>query len=718
MKLKRIALYRATRILSWVLPVIILVFISIAVWSYWVRTRDGETIARAADELPPDLAVRTDNVQYEASEGNRKLFQVNARKMLGFKDKRKLLEDVEVLIYARKSGDPDRRIRGKQCTHNEETNHVACESKVSVELEPGTIAQTEQLSYDPATAVISSPVRTSLNRAGEMTGNSGSMDYLVDTGLMKLTDGFEIRLNRGGGMKGGIAVFQYKENWVTVSQGVELTSTNGRIQGGSGRADLLPGTYRPQRITVETGASAEAPSFSVNSDWIQSDLSEAGSIEHVLSRGNVRAERKTSGVDSADSLNGTLTGPEVEAWLENGSLKIVEARQRPNFDGPSGKLDAVDWIKIEPVRGKSGSLRTQGVSSFKRDGLSIEGSNFEIDVKDDTHEQVFNTSARATLTSADLKTTADTTSARFDTKSKALTSMQQQGKVTFEDGKGKRTGSSERLTVLDGGDRIVMERGVPQVTDAQGTLRAPGGITLDRRRGSFTGEGGDRKITMTSAGSTTTPVIILAKHVDGQLEGDNPRVEYKGAVEMFPPDESKIDADHLLVFPNEKRFVADGNVRSSGQSQQKITAQRLDFRDLGDLQTAHYTGAVKAQGFWGPVNSEKQVAGKDGKEGKKTFLELQAGDLVVQSRNGDLDTIVAQQAVDLTQGARKGRGDRLEYNVATGDILLTGMPSAEAEVSEPDKFTKGCSIQIAADGGRTVKPCSNRSVTSSFPIKK
>jgi len=545
------------------------------------------------------------------------------------------------------------------------------------------------------------------------------MDYFVDTGLMRLVDGFEIRLNRGGGMKGGIAVFQYKENWVTVSKGVELTSMNGRIQGGSGRADLLPGTYRPKKITVETGASAEATSFRVDSDWIESELSDAGSIEHVVGRGNVRAERRVSGNDeaSSDSLNGTLTGPEVEAWLENGSLKMVEARERPNFEGASGNLDAVDWIRIEPARGKSGSLRTQGISNFKRDGLTIEGRNFEIEVNDQTHEQVFNTSSRATLTSADLKTTADTTTARFDTKLKTLSSMHQEGKVTFEEGKSKRTGSSEILTVLDGGDRIVMEGGLPQITDAQGHLRAPRRITLDRKRGSFTGEGGERKITMTSAGSSpgAASVVVLAKQVEGQLEGEKPQVDYKGAVEMYPPNGSKVDADHLLVFPNEKRFEAEGNVRSSGESQQKVTAQRLDFRDLGNRQIAHYTGAVHAQGFWGTLSPGSK--GPD-KTGKKTFIELRARDLVVQSRDGDLDTIDAQETVELTQGAVKGRGERLEYKVATGDILLTGMLGAEAEISEPERSMQGCSVQIAADGSKTVKPCSDRSVTSSFPIKK
>jgi len=713
MKLKRIALYRATRILSWVLPVIILAFIFFAVWTYWTRTRDVQAISRRGDELSRDLLISSNDVQYDAYDRNRTLFRVNARKMVVLKDKRKLLEDVAVLIYAQKPGDPDRVIRGAECTHEEETNQVACKRKVSVELEPGTIARTEQLSYDPATGLISSPVHTTLERTGEMTGGSGRMDYFVDAGLMRLKDNFEIRLNRGGGMSGGVAVFQYKENWMTVSQGVELTSTNGKIKGGSGRADLLPGTYHPKKITVETGASAEAPSFSVLSDWLESDLSDAGDIEHVIARGNVRGERKGN-ASEGDSLNGTLTGPEVEAWLEHGILKTVEARQHPSFVGASGTLDADDWIRIEPARARSGSLRTQGPSNFRRDGLTIKGRNFSIEVRDETHEQIFNTAARATLNSAGLETTADTTSARFDTKSKTLVSMQQDGKVTFEE-KGGRTGSSESLTVLEGGDRIVMEKGSPQVTDAQGTLYARK-ITLDRKRGTFTGESGEKKVRMTSAGSGGTPVVILAGHVEGQFEGDNPRVDYRGAVEMLPGDNSKVAADRLSLYPQQKRFEAEGHVQSTPAPQQKINANRLEFADFGDRQTAHYTGDVRVEGYFGPLKADKAQADKTA---KRTFLELRTLVLDIESKGGDLEMIIAQGGpVDLTQGARKSRGDRLTYNVTTGDILLTGTPASEAQVSEPERTLKGCSIQIAADGDKSVKPCPDRGVESSFPVRK
>ena len=183
--------------LSWVLPVVILALVSFAAWSYWARTREVQVLARTVDPLPSDLAFSTDGLQYEASDGNKKLFLVKARKMLRFKDERKVLEDVAILVYSKKAGDPDRQIRGKECRHDERNNQVVCSRQVSVELEPGTIARTEQLSYDPASDLISSPAKTFLDRKGEMTGNSGKMEYFSNTGLMRLTDGFDIELDRG-----------------------------------------------------------------------------------------------------------------------------------------------------------------------------------------------------------------------------------------------------------------------------------------------------------------------------------------------------------------------------------------------------------------------------------------------------------------------------------------------------------------------------------------
>jgi lipopolysaccharide export system protein LptA len=716
MKLRRLGLYRVTQVLSWILPAVILAFVFIAAWSYLARTRNGQPAVRGdVETLPPGLEVSTNGVQYVASEGDRNIFLIKGRNMLSFRDNRTVLEDVEILIYSRRPDEPNRLIRGAECSHDRETNHIVCNRNVSVELEPGTIAKTDQLSYDHTGGAISSPVHTSLNREGEMTGNSGRMEYFINTGLMRLTDDFEIHLNRGGGMSGGTGVFQSRENWTTVSQGVELTSGNGRIQGESGRAELLPGTYRPKKVTVEGGARAEATSFDVNSDWLQSDLSDAGDIEHVIGRGNVRAERRagsSANAGSGSSLNGTLTGPEVEAWLEGGNVKIVEARKRPHFESDSsGTLDAADTIRIEPAGLRAGSVRTQGISTFVREGLNVEGSNFTIDMKDDDNEQVFNTTARAKLKAAGLTTNANTTSARFDTKTMTLTSMVQTGAVTFEEEKGGRSGSSGRLTVREGGDRIEMEEANPQFTDAQGTLYASK-ITLDRKRGSFVGEGGQGKVRMTSTESGK-PVVIRARRVEGQLDDESPRVDYTGAVEMYPPDRSKIEAMNLTLFPKDKRFEAEGTVRSISSSGQEVKARRLEFMDAGDASVAHYKGEVSVVGDFAAPKSGTQTSDK------KVHLSLRSNDLEVHSRDGNLETIVATGSVDMVQGTQKGHGSSMEYDVATGATRLMGTNASPAEVfGGTERSMKGCMIQIAADGKRTATNCANEQVITSVPMGK
>ena len=696
MHLRRTALYRMTRILSWILPGIILVFVAIAGLSYRSRRRDAQPPAPRPKELSGELSISSSGVKYIVSDNGQLVYEVIADKMLGFKDHRSLLQNVAVTIYSQKSGEPDRHIHGDQCTYDDESKQVDCNRKVSVELEPGTIAHTEHLSYDAATGRISSDVKTDLDRTGEMTGHAGKMDYFVNEGLMQLSDSFVIDLAEGGGMRGGVGSFQYKEHWARVSDGVELTSTNGRIFGGKGHADLLPGTYRAKRITVEGGAAAESPSFTVNSDWLQGDLSDAGSIEHVLGRGGVRAERKSATPGESESLSGTLTGLEVEAWLENSVLSAVEARQAPTFTSTSGKLDASESIRIEPSGQRDGSIRTAGKSLFERDGLSIDGQNFAITMKDD--DQTFDTSARAKLRSAGLTTLGNVTNARFDTKTKTLAFLHQTGNVAFEEEKGGRSGSAASLKVLNAGDRIELEGGKPQFKDTEGTLDAQK-IVFERNKESVVGDGAVR---MTTAARDKKSVIVLAGHV----EGTGNRIDYTRNVMMIPNDGTQIEADHLTVFPKEKRFKAEGHVRTTAEH--VVTARSMEANESGD---AHYSGDVFIRGAFRAPSSEKQ------KIDKKITLELRARDLDVHSKNGDVETIIATEGVDLTQGIRKGHGERLEYNVITGDLLLLGSGSAEAEVREPDRYLTGCSIHLKPDGGKEVTSCKDSKTTLSAPVK-
>jgi lipopolysaccharide export system protein LptA len=317
-------------------------------------------------------------------------------------------------------------------------------------------------------------------------------------------------------------------------------------------------------------------------------------------------------------------------------------------------------------------------------------------MKDD--EQSFNTSTRATLTTSELITHGDVTSARFNTTTKTLTFLHQTGNVNFTEDKGERSGSAAALTVLNGGDHIELEGGKPQFKDSQGTLDAQK-IVFERDSQSVVGDGAVR---MRTTDKDRKPVIVIAGHV----EANDTRIDYTRNVQMLPNDGTKIETDHLTAFPKEKRFIADGKVKTTGE--QTVMAKHLEANDSGE---AHYSGDVALNGFFPAPKSEKQ------KSDKKVSLELHARDLDVHSKNGEVETIIATDGVTLTQALRKGHGDRLEYRVSTGDILLTGSSGAEAEVTEPDRNMTGCSIHLKPDGSKEVWSCKNSNARMSGPLK-
>lgn len=676
----------------------IVAFVSVAAWNYWARTRDlPATPTPGGKTLSADVVVHTGAFTYTSDEGGKRKFFIEGSEAVVFTDNRNLASNVDVLVFSQKEGDPDRHIRGDKCSffkEGKDKEKIRCEGNVTVELDPGTIAHTQELHYDAETDLILSPGATRLERPGHMTGTAGEMQYFIKTGLLRLSKRADIELTEGGSLHTGIAVFQQNENWVTVSQGIELASANGWLRGGSGRADLAPGTYRPTKAVIENGASMKSRSpnseLTMTSDWLQSDLSTDGKAEHVIARGGVVAENKSSG--SNKSLGGMLSAPEVEAWLNAaGRPEIIEARQQPKFESKSDNVTLTAENTIHIDYGPR-SINTLGDSSFISETNRITGRDFLILTDEKKNERIFSTSSRATLVSSDMTTHADKTEAHIDVATNKIVSLKQTGKVTLDE-KGKRTGKAGKLS-LDG-DRIVLEQDNPEVTEGQRVLKGQT-LTISQGDKSFVAEG---KVTLADTSSRTQSVVVRAEHAEG---GEN-QMTFSGKVQLLPPGNGQIDAGHLVYYPKENRFVADGGVFSRGES---FTAKSsvLEFTDRGDAdQTAHYTGDVKA------TQIDKQGVS----------LVLNTNDLEVHLKSGQMETLEATKGANIVQGSeRKGRGDRVNYNALTGDIVLTGTSAVQAEVHRGEDVVTGCLIQIMKGKGEKVTECPGEKVKSSITIKK
>lgn len=673
MRLQRLAFHRLTRVLVSILPAAVAVLIAIPVWNYWSRARAGSPQRPLPGDMPSDVAVQTDNFAVTRSENGKDVFTIKAKKALGYKDDRRLLEDVEVTVYAQKEGEPARKIRSDECSHDKNDN-IVCTRNIHVEFDNNTFGKTEQVTYNRELGLISSGVRTYLEQPGQMTGEAGRFEYSMDSGLLSLADNVHLELAEGGVLRAGLAVFQRKENWATVADAVEIRSSNGVVRGASGRAELQPNSYRPTKVTIEGGVRAEsgagsADGWTLRSDWLEGNLSTNNTIEHVLTRGNAVAERGLG--DDAE----TLKGREIEADLDaDGRIRNIEARQAPEFNGKDRRLTARNTIVIRDA--SSPTITTDGPSVLHAGDSTIDGRDFTIEQMNGG--RIFRTRFRATLAAAGRTTVADSTMARFDDDNQ-LIELNQDGKVTLKEG--TREGEADKLTVTQGGTRIVLEAlaGLARVKDPERTLKARK-ITLDQEKNSFIGEG---DVDMVDVSSPPDPVHVTAAEVHGSEE----RMDYAGGVEVHR-GAVEVKADEATFSSKDSGFEARGSVRSKTRGFNAASAS-MRFSDASDDgQTAHYTGRV--------------VATKSDRKGQFT---LHTEDMTVRFKSGEIDSIAAMAGVDIEQGAKRGKGDQALYDKATGEVTLTGTDKVNAEVRDKNSggnLVKGYRIRMSSGGDAAV----------------
>src|SRR5262245_30780690 len=325
MRLERIFTHRVVRLLRLALPFLVLALIAIPAWNFYARRVQKNDPAKFGARLPSGVSVKTEGFTYSRTEGGRTQFTVHAKQTLAFKDDKYLLQDVDVTIYGTKEGDPDRHILGQNCTYDQATNDFECQGDVQVKLDEKTLVRTEKLVYNHRDGIVTGPERVTIEQEGTH-GRANSLEYGLKTGLLKLTGDVQIKTADDVEIETGATVFQQKENWATMSGGVQLKSPKGWIRGTSGRADLVPVTHKPKVITVEGEVAGEShppgkDSWSIRAGWLEAAMSPTGDVERVRTRENVDIQQLAA-------ENGKrLSGQEVDAELKDGKVDSIEARQ-------------------------------------------------------------------------------------------------------------------------------------------------------------------------------------------------------------------------------------------------------------------------------------------------------------------------------------------------------------------------------------------------------
>jgi lipopolysaccharide export system protein LptA len=631
--LQRLFTHRLIRILRIVLPLVVVALAAVPAWNYLVRRAQRSEPARAGIQLPRGVSVHTEGFTFSRTAGGRTLFTVHAKSNLGFKDNKGLLEDVDVTVYSDDPKAPPKKIRGDKCTYNQETNDFQFDGNVEVHLDDNTVIHTQEVIYTQQNGAVLAPQPATIEQNGTV-GHAERVEYGLQTGLLKLSGNVKVQTAEHAELQADSAVFQQKENWATMSGDVLIKSANGWIRGETGRAELLPETYKPKLVTIEDHVTAESQSqqghevLKVRSDWLEAAISPAGNAERVKTRGHVELE-KIAGVTKQ-----RLTGNEIDAQMNDaGRIDAIEARQNARMDLGMDQTLESNIIKSDGA----GSVQTFDTSVLKLGDSTIRGREFTIQNAEDI--VTFSTPKPAELKSDQRVSSADRTNARFDGRTNMLIDLTQSGNFQFRDPQYQGHAASARFE--DGGNVVTLE-GTPVVTDSEKRLEAAK-IRLNQKDNSF---------------AATRNVRILMKNSDEQVlvkaanaQGNGDAMHYAGSVQLWRGD-AYIKADQLdAAGQHEKadmRVHAEGKVHSILQAV-RANSDKLDYDDAQGV--AHYLGSVRAQ---------------------KQDMILEAPDVVVTFRDKNVTDMTATGGVKVTRADQRGTGDRAVYDAATEFVTLTG----------------------------------------------
>jgi lipopolysaccharide export system protein LptA len=275
-------------------------------------------------------------------------------------------------------------------------------------------------------------------------------------------------------------------------------------------------------------------------------------------------------------------------------------------------------------------------------------------------------------------TTSKLATAEFLEETQDVERLTQQGDFKYNEG--DRNAEAETATYHGQSELLELRGKRPMAWDAKARTQA-NEIDYDRARDE-THARGDVRTTYYSRETTNdstpfkntkSPVFITAEKADAR-NADGIAV-YTGGARGWQ-DNNFVKAERIELYQNDKKMIATGNVESalynakkeSATNQKEVvpgfaTADKMIYSDTERL--VHYEGGVKAR--QGTDNIEAAVV-----------------DVHLMQETNEVEKMIAEGNVVLTQPGRRGTGDKAIYTSEDGRAILVGK---NARVEDVEKGT-------------------------------
>ena len=279
-----------------------------------------------------------------------------------------------------------------------------------------------------------------------------------------------------------------------------------------------------------------------------------------------------------------------------------------------------------------------------------------------------------------------------------------------------RNGVAATVSYVAAEEMVRLRGGDPTVWDSRGRTKAveldsdlTNHISYARGRTTTTYYSQEQTNGATPFSKTKSPVYIASER--GEFRHDSGQAIYSGNARAWQ-DDNYVRGDKLVLYVNDKRMEASGHVQTTiYNSKRRVENQMTVVPVFATADSMFYSDPERTIHYEGKV---------DIKQGTDR-LTSDVADVYLQKESNEMQKTVAQRNVVLTQPARKGTGDWVEYTAADEVAILKGNPARVEDSEQGD--TEGSRLtvslkdnKVTADDARG--PLSPGRVRSSHKVRK
>ena len=717
----------------------------VVVFILYGRYRMRRVIREVPQKMGVDIKQSTEGFTLSKSEGGRTLFTISAKKAVQYQQGGHAeLHDVNILVYGRQANRFD-QIYGSDFSYNPQSGDIQAQGVVHIDLESDAGGPVRPDQTPPAE--LKNPIH--LKTSGVV--------FNQKTGFAATPELIDFRVPQAAGTARG-ATYDSKNNVLTLQSAVRLKTTGPESADITAQHGVI--TKEPRRAVLAV-VHIERQRGSLDAERLTIFLRPDNSVERMVADGNVRVRDGRNGSLQAPMAEASLTGNVLRGAMLSGGVTFEQGGASPSH-GRAGrvalefgagnqltKVRALDEVRIAEQQKSAGRspqvveiaspaissvlaggrldrAQTSGASQITIRPLNppagpltdadastvITAGQFDLVFERNRMRQLHGAPDARIVSSLPgqpgrVSTSRDLTVA-FDTTG-AISSLLQVGDVHYTDGPRTATAQRARYSPSDG---MLVLTGAPRVSEG-GLVTTAQTIRFDRNSGDATAEG-EVKTTYnqsqagTAAGplfSSSDPIHVTAASMLGHRSSSTARYTggarlWQGAniveapVITFDRDRHDVTAQGSPDHPVSTVFVqGDGGGKVSPVN---VTGAQLHYTDV--LRKARFEGGVMLKGADLTVQADHA----------DVFL-LPRGQRAGPGSASQLERLVAEGHVEISQPDRNARGDTLTYLPAEGKFVLTGGPPSIFDAEHGS--ISGDSLTFYRAGGKVVVGSSGTSRT-------